>query len=212
MWNPVLRTDFTQTPHFNYPNYPVQREILSCSLLSDHIYTQTWNLPLNTHYCRRLLSNFHLTGCLFRILPTAALRLHNIHNLGFIFTESQGNFLVLIRRLIGWLIDWFIYLFIHSLTDWMIDWLIDWLTDWLIDWLTDWLTDWLIDRYSPWERPTEPRPSPTWTSTHPARMRYYVWQLSAWIGQLDIEQQVITSLTALSLPLACILWFVWSYY
>ena len=138
------------------PQYPVQREILSCCVFSDHIYTQTWNLPLNTHYCRKLLSNCHLIGCLFRILPAGALRLHNIHNLGFIFTESQGNFLVLIIQ--------------------------------LIDWLTNWLTDWLIDRYSPWERPTEPRPSPTWTSTHPVRMHYYVWQLSAWIGQLDIEQ------------------------
>ena len=96
------------------PQYPVQREILSCCVLSDHIYTQTWNLPLNTHYCRKLLSNCHLIGCLFRILPAGALRLHNIHNLGFIFTESQGNFLVLIIQLI----------------DWLIDWPIDWLTDW----------------------------------------------------------------------------------
>ena len=99
------------------PQYPVQREILSCCVLSDHIYTQTWNLPLNTHYCRKLLSDCHLIGCLFRILPAGALRLHNIHNLGFIFTESQGNFLVLIIQLIDWLIDWLI--------DQLIDWLID---------------------------------------------------------------------------------------
>lgn len=110
------------------PQYPVQREILSCCVLSDQIYTQTWNLPLNTHYCRNLLSNFHLIGCLFLILPTSALRLHNTRNLGFIFTESQGNFLVLIIRLIDWLIDWFI--------DWLNDWLTNWSTDWPIDWLT----------------------------------------------------------------------------
>ena len=189
MWNPVLRTDFTQTPHFNYPHYPVQREILSCSLSSDHIYTQTWNLPLNTHYCRKLLSKFHLIGCLLRILPTAALRLHNIHNLGFIFTDYRiAREFVGVDFSIDWLIDWLTDWFIYSLTDWVID--------WLIDWSTGGLTDWLIDRYSLWERPTEPRPSPTWTSTHPARMHFYVWQLSAWIGQLDIEQQVITSLTA----------------
>ena len=133
MWNPVLRTDFTQTPHFNYPHYSVQREIVSCSLSSDRIYTvtQTWNLPLNTHYCRILLCNFHLIRCLFRILPTAALRLHNIHDLGFIFTESQGNFLLLIIRF--YLIDW-------SPIDWLIDWLTDWLTDWSTDWPIDWLT------------------------------------------------------------------------
>ena len=165
---PGIRTDFTQTPHFNYPHYPVQREILSCPLLVTTFIHKQEIYPLIHITAGNCSVTFIWLGVSFGYCPL----------LSFVYIISIiKDFYLQNRKRISWC------------------WLYDRLVDWLIDWLTDWLIDWLIDRYSPWERPTEPRPSPTWTSTHPARMRYYVWQLSAWIGQLDIEQQVITSLT-----------------